>query len=121
MVVAPIQEPGERDRVVTLQQLAESTGTGSNFPIEGWSTLVATMPASKADLSGRERMIAGELSAKVDSMFVINYRSDMDPDLVDVPKTRRVVLAGRVFDIVAAFHIGRKDGVQLMTLAGSRL
>lgn len=113
-------ESGKRDRVVTIQQLTE-TGGESRFPVEEWSTLVASMPASKEDASGKERMIAEQLSAQFDTKWEINYRTDMDPELVDVPKKRRIVHAGRVFDIVEAKQIGRRAGVQLMTIAGSRI
>jgi ribosomal protein S5 len=45
----------------------------------------------------------------------------MDPDLVDVQKERRLVVSGRIFDIRAATTIGRRRGIELVTLAGSRL
>jgi hypothetical protein len=41
----------------------------------------------------------------------------MDPDLLDVPKRRRLVYKGRTYDIVAAGQIGRNEGVELLTLA----
>lgn len=113
-------EAGKRDRMVTLEQLTESTGT-SRIPVRTWTTLVDGMPASKQDISGRERMVADQLAARYDTRWEINYRPDMDPDLVDVPKTRRVVFSGRVFDIVSATQIGRRAGIELMTLAGSRI
>jgi hypothetical protein len=44
----------------------------------------------------------------------------MDPDLVDVPKLRRVLFHGRIHDIVAANQIGMREGVELLTLASGR-
>jgi head-tail adaptor len=111
-------DAGRRDRVITIEQLAESAGS-SGYPVEGWSTLAAGMPASKEDANPRERKIAEHMSARFDTTWQIGYRLDMDPDLVDVPKTRRIVYAGRVFDIVAARQIGRRAAVELDTIAAT--
>lgn len=112
-------ESGERDRYITIQQLTESKGS-SGFPVEAWTTLVQ-MFAMKQDMNATERFRLDQLAAKSDTRWEINYRADMDPDLVDVPKSRRVLYQGRVYDIVAASQIGRLEGVELMTLAGSRI
>lgn len=111
---------GQRDRSITIQQAADSEGT-SGVPIEDWTTLVSGMPASKIDAMGRERFVSNQESARFDTTFVINYRPDMDPDLVDVPKSRRIIYSGRVFDIVSATQIGRREGIEIQTLASSRL
>lgn len=108
-------DAGERDRVVTLQQLTESVG-GSRFPVESWSTL-ATVYARREDISGRERMVMDQSSAPFDCRWEIPYRTDMDPDEIDVPKKRRLVYKGRSYDIVAAAMIGRYDGIELTTLS----
>lgn len=107
---------GALDRQITLQQVTESTET-SGFPTEAWSTL-ATVFARKQDMSGRERFVAGQMTAPFDTGWVIPYRTDMDPDEIDVPKKRRLVYKGRVFDIVYAQMIGRYEGIALQTLAG---
>jgi hypothetical protein len=49
------------------------------------------------------------------------YRADMDPDLVDVPKARRLVFGGRVHDIAAAQHLGRREGIELSTKATTQV
>lgn len=113
-------EAGKRDRLITIQQATEAEHD-SGMPGENWTTLVAGMPASKEDVSGRERFVSAQESARFDTRWVINYRADMDPDLVDVPKTRRVVYSGRAHDITSATQLGRKDGIELMTLAAARL
>jgi SPP1 family predicted phage head-tail adaptor len=107
-----------------MQQLEESAGT-SRFPVETWTPLTGAaaggvaggMFASKIDIRGAERFQADQLSARYDIRWEINYRSDMDPDAVNVPKTRRLVYKGRIYDIVTASMIGRNEGVELMTLA----
>ena len=41
----------------------------------------------------------------------------IDPDLIDVPKVFALVCQARHHDIVAASLIGRRTGVELLTLA----
>lgn len=109
-------DAGARDRRVTIQQLVETKGT-SGFPVEDWIPLI-DMDASRAEVSGFERFVAAaQLSAPYETRWGIDYRPDMDPDLVDVPKKRRVVYQGRVHDIVAAELVGREMGVELLTLS----
>lgn len=108
-------EAGERDRYVTVQQLTESVGS-SRFPVETWSTL-CTVWMHKLDLSARERFRLNQNSAASDVQFEMPYRADMDPELVDVPKKRRLLYLGRVFDITEASTIGRKEGIELTTLS----
>ena len=110
---------GELDREVTFQQLAESTGA-TGFPVETWTTLV-TVWCSKQDATGRERYMASQLSAPFDSTWRTYYRADLDPELVDIPKTRRLVYLGRIFNIVSARQIERKEGLEILTLATSKV
>lgn len=109
-------EPGERDRAVTIQQMAPSSGT-SRFPVETWTTLVTTVWMRKLETKIDERFKAAQLSAAADTQWEMGYRADMDPELVDVPKTRRLVYGGRVFDITSASMIGRREGIELLTIA----
>lgn len=115
-------EPGERDYIITIEQVTDSVDGSSGEPLETWTTLEANMPAGKYDLQGYdlqgyERQQVNQLSARYDTRWEINYRLDMDPDLVDVPKTRRIVCRGRTHDIVAASMIGRREGIELQTIA----
>lgn len=108
-------EPGERDRRVTIQQAADTEDT-TGFPQQTWTTLT-TVFMRKVDASGRERFVAQQLSSPYDSQWEMSYRADMDPDLLDVSKFRRLVYKGRTFDIVNASLIGRNEGIELLTLA----
>jgi hypothetical protein len=90
--------------------------------METWTTLVDQMPATKLDVGGRERMIFAnsQIAAAFDARWQINYRLDMDPDLVDVAKLRRIVHRGRVHDIVSAAQIGRREGIEILTVASTK-
>jgi head-tail adaptor len=114
---------GERTQTVVLQQrpVADAVDTsGAPTEVTEWTTLVASMPAGKYDLQGAEKLRAEQLSARYDTRWEINYRADMDPDLLDVAKLRRILHRGRIHDIVAASVIERRDGIELMTLTGMR-
>lgn len=119
----PRQTPfdaGERDRQITLQQVTDGTVDDSGFPLEPWTDLVSVF-AKRIDLGGSEMFKASQLSAPYDTRWEIAYRTDMDPDEIDVPKARRLSYKGRVYDIVSASEIGRREGIELFTLSGGLL
>lgn len=107
---------GERDRLVTIQAVTQGTGT-SRFPTETPSDLF-TAWASMTPLTGRERFTGAQISAPFDTQWQLPYREDVDPDLVNVAKSRRLVYRQRVYDIVAAMVVGRRDAIELVTLSG---
>ncbi len=110
---------GLRTDYVTIQELTASEGE-SGFPVESWTTLTH-VKASKDDATGQERFIASQLSAPFETTWQIPFLASMDPERVNVQKTRRLVFAGRVHDIVSATPIGLHRGLELKTLAGGLL
>jgi SPP1 family predicted phage head-tail adaptor len=117
---ATAMEPGERDRAVVIQQVTDSIGSAGS-PVETWTTLDAQVWMRKLDASQAERFRAAQLSAPFDTQWEMGYRDDMDPELVDVTKVRRLVYQGRVYDIVSASQIGRREGIELLTLAKGKV
>ena len=107
---------GLRDRAVTIEGLTATTGP-SGFPVESW-TPIATLYAFRRDATGRERFAADQTTAPYDTVWEVNYTRDLDPQTVDVPRTRRLVAEGRVYDVVAAAVIGPRQGIEVTTLAG---
>lgn len=116
--ITPI-EPGELTRRVTLEQATDAVGTGG-FPVETWTTL-ATASASLKTVSARERLTRDQVGAPFTTRWELQYRADMDPELVDVPKLRRLTYQGRVHDIVEASVIGQRWGIELVTLAATTI
>jgi SPP1 family predicted phage head-tail adaptor len=110
---------GARDRFITVQAMTEGVGA-SRRPVESWDDLMQVW-ATKTDMGGRERLMADQLSAPYDTKWEIPYSPDIDPELVDMRKSRRLVVSGRVHDIVSAQEIGRRRGVEVLTLAGGLL
>lgn len=117
-------DAGCRDRVITIEQLnealegADAADLDSGAPLETWTTLVE-MPASRQDVQGYERLRTTRQAAANEVRWEINYRPDMDPELIDVAKLRRIVFQGRVYDIVGASQVGRKRGIELWTVAST--
>lgn len=117
-------DAGQRDRKITIEQRpAADTLDTEGAPIDGpWTTLVDCMPAAKHDMHGEERMRGDDrIASKFDTRWVINYRLDMDPELLDVPKLRRVKVGDRYHQIVAAAEIGRRQGIEIMTVASTKV
>ena len=108
-------EPGERNRQVLIEQIVESAGA-SSFPVENWGDL-GWVYMAKFDLGGNERFQADQLSSRYDTRWEMGYRSDMDPELIDVAKVRRLVYQDRIYEIVTASHIGMREGVEILTIA----
>jgi head-tail adaptor len=103
---------------VQIQQLTESIG-GSGFPVETWSNLMVSWMSRREARAG-ERLAAQQISASVSTAWGMRYTPDMDPDLVDVPKKRRLIYQSRIYDIVSAEMMDRREGLKLMTLASSK-
>lgn len=112
---------GERDKLVTIQ--AGTPGTaGSGIPTITWNpTALAQVWMAKREVSGSERLAAAQLSASVDSEWEMPYQANMDPELVDVPKTRRLLYKGRKYDITRAILMERAEGqgIKIVTKAQS--
>ncbi len=119
----PISEPGVRDRYLMLQQRTSGVGP-TGRPLESWSALRPTW-AMKMDGRGAERFRseADLLAPSMGTSWTIPYSADMDPEIVNVPATRRILYRGAVYDIVAAgFENGVAkadfgfDDIELMTI-----
>lgn len=108
-------EPGHLDRRVTIQQATNGVDE-AGAPLQTWTTL-ATVWMGRDHIRGMERVQAGMAQSAYDARWLMHYRADMDPDLVDVPKDRRLVFGGRVHEIVGAQHVGRKQGIELTVRA----
>lgn len=112
---------GKRDRYVLIQQrpAADSAGA-SGRPINVWTDLRWEWMA-RQDLRADERTgPADQLSAFTDTQWHAVFADDMDPEVLNVPKLRRLVYEGRILDITTATRIGDKQGIELTTMAQVR-
>jgi head-tail adaptor len=109
------QGAGRRDRYVTIEEAAASSGT-TGYPVETW-TVLARAWMSREDLVANERFTGTQDSAFQDTRWQMDYLASMDPELVDVAKLRRLNYSGRIFNIRSASVIGLKRAIELITLA----
>lgn len=110
---------GELVHAVTVQEGTDGVD-GGGAPAQTWADLDTVMMARQAGVGG-EAFRGEQLSAAVQTVWTLRYWSEVDPDLVDVPKTRRLVYQGRIYDIVSADVMDRRVGIVLRTLAQSRV
>ncbi len=109
---------GVRNKLVTMQQLGDAVASTSGFPTE---TVAASYDlwAARNDLTNsgwsRERNAGNQVSARLETEWVLPYRAEIDPELVDVCKVFRLVYQGRTHDIVIASLIGQKHAVLVTT------
>lgn len=113
---------GQRRKLVTIQQLSESRGL-SNFPLEEWTplrTLYGSREDQQAPRRFREDFKSDQLTALNETKWAFPYCTDIDPEVVAVPKTRRLLYKDRVYDITSAtIHEETTGGrfIELMTVA----
>jgi SPP1 family predicted phage head-tail adaptor len=99
---------GGLDRRVTLQRFTVTTDDYGE-EIQTWSDL-ATVFAEVRQQSGREFIAAAQVQADRLVVFFIRWFSGLT--VLD-----RVSYAGTLHDIVEVREIGRRDGVELHTVA----
>ena len=110
----PQHVAGRRDCYVTIE--GTTTPSGGQFPTEEWTT-VERIWMSRTELQADERFAADQESGFVVTQWQAPYVASLDPDLVNVVHLRRLRYGHRVFNIRSASEIGRKDGIELLTLA----
>lgn len=108
---------GLRDKFVTVQ--ARTTVAAPGYPTATWSAIGAFWMSreEQIDRNSDERFTGGQESAYQTMIWHLPYRADMDPDLVDVPATRRLLYQGRTYDIQIATRTAAT--VTVSTLVGS--
>jgi hypothetical protein len=110
---------------VLIQQRNTETLDDSGAPDEtaGWTTLVSAQMGriDRRSERGGETFKADQVSALMTTRWTMRYLASMDPDLVDVQKTRRLLYQGRSYDIIDAGVLDRRAGIELRTIAKSRV
>lgn len=104
-------DAGALDRRIALQR-ATMTRDAFNEPVYAWSTL-ATVWASKTDVSDRERLTSAEVAAEISTRFRVRW-SSVTASLT--PKDR-VSYDGKNYDIVSVKEISRRAGVEISAVA----
>jgi hypothetical protein len=119
---------GKRDKLVTIQSRPTADAVDSSgAPVENFTDMLPKVWMAKKVVSEGERFAenftANQLSARVFTEWNMPYQSTMDPDALDVPKLRRLVYQGRVYDITSAHLDAAFEGksIRLVTIASSKV
>lgn len=105
-------EPSKLDRRITIQRkTVVQNGLGED--VETWTDM-ATVSASKRDVSDGERVAAAEVSATITTRFQIRWSRNVQ----DInPGGHRVLFGERLYDISAVKEIGRREGIEITAAA----
>ena len=104
---------------VMIQALTDGVDN-AGAPQESWENLLLAPMARDAERSS-EAFKADQMAASIITRWTMRYHEDMDPDLIDVQKRRRLVYNGRIYDVMDAQMLDRQVGIVLRTLAASRV
>jgi len=107
---------GQRDKAVQI--LVGTDGVDSTgAPNVAWVASGDKVWMSKSAATGfdrsAERYTDEQWSARVETVWHMPYLSSMDPDLVDVPKLRRLQYGALTHDILRAENLTFEDGRQI--------
>lgn len=102
------------DREIEIQRLTVIGQDDFNANIEDWA-LLATVEASKVDISGREDPAA----ASIDAAIVTRFRVRWQPVLADLSPADRVVYDGRTYDIQAVKEQQLRVGIEILATASA--
>lgn len=103
---------GDLDRRITLQRASTAQDHGTGEEVATWVP-IATVWASKRDVSDGERLASAQVQASITTRFVIRWSlgvSDLNPK-------DRVMFEGRIYDIAAVKEIGRREGIEISASA----
>lgn len=96
------------DRRIRLERLTVTQDAGSGENIEVWAPL-ATVWASKRDVSDGERRAAAEVQAELSTRFQIRYSIEV----ADLNAKDRLICEGKTYAIVGTKELGRHDGIEI--------
>jgi SPP1 family predicted phage head-tail adaptor len=100
------------DRKIRLERFTFTVDEGSGEQVKTWSEL-ATVWASKRDVSDSERVASAEVSAEIGTRWQIRWDSAWS----NLSPLDRLVYEGRTFEIVAVKELGRREGIEISSIA----
>lgn len=106
-------EAGKLDRYIDLQTYQEVSRNDLNESVSAWVTTGAKLPAGLEQMTGSERVTAGQTVAAKTRVFKIRHREDVKPG-----PDRALVFEGTRYDILAVDPTeGRKVGLRITAIA----
>lgn len=108
-------DAGRRNLFVRVQYRSDGASS-SGFPVDDWDEEdEKQIYMNRLTTKGAERLMAMQVQASYDAKWTMAYRTDMDPDLVDLTAERRIVWQGRVHDIVSASLSEDRMEIEILT------
>ncbi|RZJ01818.1 MAG: head-tail adaptor protein [Brevundimonas sp.] len=102
---------GKLDRRITIQR-ATVTRDEYNAEVSTWATM-ANVWAAYEPIKDGERFRAGERAAELSARFQIRYSSQV----AGVTAEDRLTFDGKTYEIINVKEIGRREGIELTTVA----
>lgn len=99
------------DRRITIQR-GTPVRDDLNNEVLAWTDLVA-LSASRRAASTNERLAQQEVGADFEQVFATRW----SPTAATINPKDRLVFDGRIYDIVSATEIGRRDGILIKATA----
>jgi head-tail adaptor len=116
--IAPSKLISARAWRITFEALTEVEGPSGN-PVWDWVPLYAVF-AEHVNINAAERFSGDQVVAREYTRWVFAFDARMDPDVIDVPKTRRLTYGVRAYDIQTARRAGTQGAlIEVTTLVTS--
>lgn len=109
-------KPERFDRKILLQRFTSTRHAGAGEEVKVWGDL-ASVWASKRDVSDSERVASAEVSAAITTRFQIRW----DSSWASVNPKDRVVYDDRIYGIVGVKELGRREGLEISAIARADL
>lgn len=103
-------DAGRLDRRITIEELTESRDSVGGV-VSTWDPRCLIW-AQKVPITAREKFAPQQLAADADTRFRIRY-----PNFTVSPKRHRVKDGVQTYDIRGVLEVGRREGLDLLTLA----
>ena len=105
---------GQRDRRIRIERYLV-TQNALNEDVHTWAEL-ATVWASRMDVSDGEKLRASEIGAEISTRFSILWSTDV-ADVNPKDRVEYPVGSGTYFDIFSVKEIGRREGIEITATA----
>lgn len=101
------------DRRITIERFTATQDSGSGEEVRTWAPL-ATVFASKRDVSDAERLATAEVQASITTRFKVRW----SPKMASVTPKDRVICEGVVYDIAGIKDVdGRREAREITASA----
>jgi head-tail adaptor len=118
-MIAPSRRIAATQWRVIIEELIETIGP-SGAPVTLWQPIGNVLMTREVE-TVVERALSDQVLARETTTWFMPWTPWMDPDVIDVPKVRRLKFSGRNYDISGAQRDGELgQRIQLLTTTSSK-